>query len=150
MRFSSRSAAETKKIARGVVKAMHASRSKTARVLALTGTLGTGKTTFVQGLARALGIRNRVLSPTFILMQPFDVCVSQGRGARASRVWHIDCYRIENPNELLRVGLGDILEDPSNLVVIEWADKIKELLPKNTMWVRFEYGEKENERIITL
>lgn len=118
-------------------------------MLALTGALGAGKTTFVQGLTRALGIKNKVLSPTFILMQPFDIQASRAKRAFLSRVWHIDCYRIESPKELLGLGLGDILKDQDNLVVIEWADKVKELLPEDAILVNFEYGEGENRRTIT-
>lgn len=126
------------------------SRPRGARVLALAGALGAGKTTFVQGLARSLGAKDTVRSPTFILMQPFNVRVPQSKRVLFSRVWHIDCYRIESPKELQILGLDAILKDPRNLVVIEWADKIESLLPKDTVWVKFEHGKRENERIITL
>jgi tRNA threonylcarbamoyladenosine biosynthesis protein TsaE len=150
MNFSSRSAAETKKIAGEIALTLLAARPRGARVLALTGDLGAGKTTFVQGLLRALGIKSKVLSPTFILMQSFKVLTFKGRQASVSRFWHIDCYRIDHPQELKILGLAAILKDPHALVVVEWAEKIKEILPNDAIWIQFEYGKRENERAITV
>ena len=62
--------------------------------------------------------------------------------------YHIDCYRISNPEDLLDLDFKDIINQP-NIVVIEWAERVKEILPKNTRWIRFEYLY-QNERKITL
>ena len=61
---------------------------------------------------------------------------------------HIDCYRLENYDSLMDIGLEEYLNDSQSLVLIEWADKIKDKLPKNTKYIKFKLGKKENERII--
>lgn len=115
-----------------------------ARVLALVGELGSGKTTFVQGLAEALGVRGHVRSPTFVIMRPVATAHERFR-----TLWHIDCYRLDNSKALAVLGFEDILKDESSLVVIEWADRVSELLPEDAAWITFEYGKKDDERIVS-
>jgi tRNA threonylcarbamoyladenosine biosynthesis protein TsaE len=95
-------------------------------VLALQGELGAGKTTFVQGLARALGIRRPVTSPTFTL-------VSEYTGG-ALRLVHMDLYRLRDPDDLLAIGFHDYL-DRGSLVAVEWPERAGDLLPADTLWV---------------
>lgn len=142
----------TRKNAKG---APHQSKHGTgqALVFALSGELGSGKTTFVQGFLRGLGIRKRSPSPTFIIFRRFALprkeIKSFSRGRRHlpfANLYHVDAYRLKNPSELLTLGFREILADPKNLVLIEWADKIKKILPKNALRIRFRHGRKENER----
>lgn len=100
-------------------------------ILALTGDLGSGKTTFVQGLAQGLGILNRIISPTFILVREYNL--------KRKRLYHIDLYRLAGniEQEIKNLGLEDIWGKEENIVVIEWAEKIKGLLPKGTIWIKF-------------
>lgn len=112
------------------------------RVFALVGDLGVGKTTFVQAFLRELGVRGRVISPTFLLIKRYEV--------DKKNIYHIDAYRIQNEKELIVLGLKDILKDKNNIVLIEWADKIRRLVPKNAVWVYFEHGDKKKERIIKI
>lgn len=95
----------------------------TNRVFALVGDLGSGKTTFTQGLGKSLGI-HRLLSPTYILIRQYSLTDS-----RFSTLYHIDLYRLNDIKEALALGLEEILADPSNLIVIEWPQKVLELLP---------------------
>lgn len=95
-------------------------------VVALQGELGAGKTTFVQGLARALGIRRPVTSPTFTL-------VSEYAGG-ALRLVHMDLYRLRDPDDLLAIGFHDYLGRGS-LVAVEWPERAGDLLPTGTLWV---------------
>lgn len=93
-------------------------------VIALSGDLGAGKTTFAQGFAEGLGITDRVVSPTFLIIRQYPVSGSK------SFFYHIDLYRMENIN-LKDSGLEEILSEPSNIVLIEWAEKISGYLPKD-------------------
>lgn len=109
-------------------------------VLALHGELGAGKTTFVQGLARALGIDRPVGSPTFTLINEYP-------GSRA--LYHIDLYRVRDSAEALGLGLEDYLYG-KGITAIEWAERIADLLPPDTLHVRIEIGDGPEERFITL
>jgi tRNA threonylcarbamoyladenosine biosynthesis protein TsaE len=100
--------------------------------LALAGDLGSGKTTFTQGLARGLGVRAAVTSPTFTL-------INQYRTADGRLLQHVDCYRLSNaPLEMWDVGLGDLFAG-GDIVVIEWADRISGLLPDDYLEITFRY-----------
>lgn len=110
--------------------------------LALTGDLGSGKTTFTQGLAEGLGIEGRIISPTFILMRKYL--------APKLNFYHIDFYRLENglENEVKNLGIDDTWGKENNIVAIEWAEKIKDTLPAGTIWVRFENLGEEKRKIL--
>lgn len=118
------------------VKAKSRSKGRGASVFALSGELGGGKTTFVQGFLRGLGIKRRAASPTFILMRRFG------------NLHHLDAYRLKKPSELARLGFPEILRNPRNIVLVEWADRVRKLIPRNAIWIKFKHGKKENERII--
>ena len=92
-------------------------------IIALSGDLGAGKTTFAQGFAQGLGITDRSVSPTFLIIRQYPV------PQKKSFFYHIDLYRMDNIN-LKDSGLEEILSDSSNIVMIEWAEKISEYLPK--------------------
>ncbi len=95
-------------------------------VLALEGTLGAGKTYFTQQLAKALGVKGAVTSPTFVLMNVYSASPSLRHSI--THLVHIDCYRLDDPKELLNIGVTDWIGRPDTVVVIEWADKVKGLL----------------------
>lgn len=109
-------------------------------VLALHGDLGSGKTCFVQGLARALGVRQPVTSPTFTIVNEY--C------GRCPLV-HMDLYRISDPDELLSIDFESYL-DNEGITVIEWAERSGNWLPGNTIHIYFETGTDLGNRTITL
>ena len=113
---------------------------KNGAVLALHGDLGSGKTCFVQGLARALGVRQPVTSPTFTI-------VNEYRG-RCPLV-HMDLYRIGDPDELLSLDFENYL-NAEGITVIEWAERSGDWLPGNTMHIYFETGTDPDMRTITM
>jgi tRNA threonylcarbamoyladenosine biosynthesis protein TsaE len=115
-----------------------AARVRPGDVLALVGELGAGKTQWVKGLAAGIGSNATVTSPTFTLIHEYT-------GGRLP-LYHIDCYRLGNSEELLGIGLDEYL-DGRGVLVIEWADKFPELMPGTTRWVRFGIGEGE-ERML--
>jgi len=117
-----------------------ASGGKRGVVLALHGELGSGKTCFVQGLARALGVRQAVASPTFTIVNEYS--------GRCPLV-HMDLYRIQDPQELLSIDFENYF-DTKGIIVIEWAERAGNWLPGNTMHIYFETGTDLNKRIITM
>jgi tRNA threonylcarbamoyladenosine biosynthesis protein TsaE len=109
-------------------------------VMALSGELGSGKTTFTQGLARGLGIRAAVTSPTFVLLNRYPA--PDGRVLQ-----HADCYRLANaPLEMWDIGLTDLYEG-DDILVIEWADRIPSLLPEEHLEVTFTYLDENRRRL---
>lgn len=107
-------------------------------VVALVGELGAGKTTFVQGLARGLFVRDAVLSPSFVLAR-----THRGRLI----LHHMDAYRIYDPAELNEVGLDELLPPEEGVSVVEWADRIPDLIPHGALWVKFTVLSPERRRI---
>lgn len=117
---------------------------KHAFIIALEGNLGSGKTTYIQGLAMGLGIEENVLSPTFVILKEFSIAVSGFK-----KFYHIDAYRLKNSQELIELGFKDLIKNSENIIVIEWADRIKRLLPKKVIWVTFK-NFKGNKRKIQI
>ncbi|MDD5251433.1 MAG: tRNA (adenosine(37)-N6)-threonylcarbamoyltransferase complex ATPase subunit type 1 TsaE [Patescibacteria group bacterium] len=93
-------------------------------VVGLIGDLGAGKTTFVQRLSAALGIKKPVRSPTFILMQLFNLPVATAKKVRFRQVCHIDAYRLEKESELMAIGFADYAGAPDTVTLVEWAEKM--------------------------
>ena len=112
-------------------------------LVCLSGDLGSGKTTFVQGLAEELGIRKVVNSPTFLIMKKY----SARRDEALLRLYHFDCYRISDYQEILDLGWEEIISEKNNIIVIEWPEKIKKILPKKRLAIKFEFVD-ENVRKI--
>jgi tRNA threonylcarbamoyladenosine biosynthesis protein TsaE len=135
---------QTKKLGEFLAKKLKQGVRKKAFILALRGNLGGGKTTFLQGFAKGLGIKQKVLSPTFVILKRFKI-----KDLRLKNFYHIDCYRIRKSKEILDLGFKKIISDPKNIVAIEWAEKIKKILPKNTIWIKFEFVD-ENKRKIKI
>ncbi len=132
MIFKSNSVDETNQLAAKIAAKVKDS----GGVIALSGDLGAGKTTFTQGFAKALGIDEKIISPTFVIMRQHQVPNS------TKVLYHIDLYRLEDEANLNEVGVSEVFSNPDNIVVIEWAEKAKNQLPKNTIWIDFK---RENE-----
>ena len=123
---------------------------KGGETLALTGELGAGKTAFVKGLAKALGIKQVVQSPTFLLMKCYPIGKNQEPRINFQALCHVDAYRIKNGRELLAIGLGEKISNPQTVTVIEWANLVPELIPKNAIKIKFEHGRNDTERIVSI
>lgn len=118
---------------------------KEAKVVALSGGLGSGKTTFAQGFLRGLGVRGRITSPTFVIVKRYAL-----RAVRFGHAHHADFYRLRSISHLKPLEFKKILADPRNIVLIEWPEKVKGAIPKNTIRILFKYGKKENERVVKM
>lgn len=146
MEMVSSSPRVTQELAKFLAKEVLKDKPKTrhALVFALTGDLGSGKTTFIQGLAKGFGVKNRLVSPTFLIIRNYAI-----RNKKYKKLFHVDAYRIRKPSEMNVIGFKEDVTDPKNIVVIEWAEKIKRILPKDSVWIRFQHH-KENERVIEI
>lgn len=111
--------------------------------IALIGELGSGKTTFVKGLARGLGVKEIITSPTFVLFK-----VYRAHQGKVRQFVHVDCYRVSGV-EFKKIGLTDYLNRPDTVVAIEWGEKLPHL-PTNTVRLSFTHGRMEKERFITI
>jgi tRNA threonylcarbamoyladenosine biosynthesis protein TsaE len=110
-------------------------------ILALAGDLGTGKTVWVQGFARGLGVAEQVTSPTFTLVRPY-------RGHKLTLL-HADLYRLDRLSEVVDLGLLEQLDERA-VACIEWGDLAEAVLPADLLDVRLAYGDGEEDRTITL
>jgi len=128
-----------KKLAREILNCFS---TKKTVVIGLIGDLGGGKTTFVQGMAKGLGITEKILSPTFVIMRRFQVS-----SFKFQDFYHIDCYRIQKPKDILGLGFREIISDPKNIVAVEWADRIKKIMPQNATWIKFTFVDKNTRKI---
>lgn len=109
-------------------------------VLALHGDLGSGKTTFIQGLAKGLGIQNKIISPTFIIMRTYEI--------NPKTFYHVDLYRIKDEKDITELGLIELMQDTQNIFAIEWPEKIEKILPKKRIDIFFEYIDENKRKII--
>lgn len=134
---------KTQKIAALLVKTILENPENSPRIFCLHGNLGAGKTTFIQGAAKALKIKNKILSPTFVIMKDFPL----SKKFAFKRFYHIDCYRIEKPEEILALGFKNIAKNPQNLIFIEWPERIKKIIPRNSVWLEFEIKGKNQRQI---
>jgi len=117
-------------------------RRRHALIIALIGELGAGKTTFVKGFARGLHIAGRILSPTFTLLKVHPL-----EAKYYSFLYHVDCYRITARDVKRALGWEKLLKDRRSIVVVEWADRIKKLLPKRRIDVFFSCSNKTSRTL---
>ncbi len=135
MEKTSRSADETISIAREFSKKI-----KPGTVIALSGDLGSGKTTFIKGLAAGFGLKDsgKITSPTFALMHIYP---------SKPQVYHFDLYRLESIKEIEDMGFEEFISDPAVVTCVEWAEKAGELIPKNAVRIDFEVIDANSRKI---
>ncbi|MEK7505449.1 MAG: tRNA (adenosine(37)-N6)-threonylcarbamoyltransferase complex ATPase subunit type 1 TsaE [Patescibacteria group bacterium] len=137
----SKSLEETAKFAAEVLEKVSVGKKEGATVLALRGDLGSGKTAFVKGLAKELGVEELVTSPTFVLEKIYKI-----NHLVFTHLVHIDAYRLEDEHELLALGFRDLISDGGNLIAIEWPERVAKALPKDAFYINFKTiaeGERE-------
>ncbi|MFA5157589.1 MAG: tRNA (adenosine(37)-N6)-threonylcarbamoyltransferase complex ATPase subunit type 1 TsaE [Patescibacteria group bacterium] len=134
MDYLSKSLKETENLA-----AQFLSKNPDVRLIGLVGDLGSGKSAFVKGVAKFLGISKNVTSPTFVIMKNYK--------ARSKKLIHIDAYRLENINDLNSLGFDELLSDDKNLIFIEWPEKVFVEFPQAMKIVKFKYINDETRQI---
>ena len=141
MEFLSKNTEDTKYIAHRFVSDLKTSQGE-ALVFGLYGDLGAGKTTFMKYVASEFGIQETIQSPTFVIMKKYKLVNST-----FDFLIHIDSYRLESGEEILKLDWLQIIRNPKNIIFIEWPDKIKDVMPEHKK-IFFEHIT-ENERKIT-
>lgn len=130
-RFRALSLEEFSSVASSIARRFCA--AKAATVVALSGELGAGKTTFVQAIAREYGILETVNSPTFVIEKVYSLSE-----APFEKLIHIDAYRLKEARELEMLGWNDLVSNPANLIFVEWPEKVPGLIPQDAIKVRFD------------
>ncbi len=125
MRYVPTNLEETQKIAEDFVSSITPFSDK-AFVIGLYGDLGAGKTSFTQAVGKKLGVKDVVTSPTFVIEKIYPL-----EGQKFSHLIHIDTYRLEKSEELLKLGWNEILKDGGNIILVEWADKVSDIMPEH-------------------
>lgn len=126
---------ETKKIGEKI-----ASQLKKGDIVCLEGDLGAGKTTLSKAIAFALGVKEHVTSPTFTIVHEYQGIMP---------LYHFDVYRIDDVDEMFEIGFEEYILG-EGISLIEWADKIKELIPEGSIWIKILNGSNIEERVIQI
>ncbi len=116
-------------------------------IIGLVGELGAGKTNLIKGIGQGLGVKQTITSPTFVLMKVYPL---KSLNSKIKRLVHVDAYRLKTGQDLIAIGLQDYLKNSETITVIEWANKIKNILPKKTIFAKIEFTNKPNQRIIKI
>lgn len=134
---------ELRAFAERVAKDIQAVQVSGAAILALTGELGAGKTTFTQALAKALGVTETVTSPTFVVMKRYPI-----QSERFYSLVHVDLYRVDDVSELAPLRFNEEIQNPKNLIVVEWPERAPGVIPMTAMPIAFTVGEAGARTII--
>jgi tRNA threonylcarbamoyladenosine biosynthesis protein TsaE len=147
-KFTTTSKAQTQKLGEALAKEL-----KGGEIICLSGDLGTGKTTFTQGLLKGLDIKGPYTSPTFVIMKHYhETCNMKHETKKMLHatcsvlhdIYHIDAYRIK-AEDLLELSWKEITADKNNIVIVEWAERVKKAIPQNAIWIKFKWID-ENKR----
>lgn len=144
-RMTTKSAKETIRLSGEIISRAKTIKTRGATVIGFSGELGAGKTTLIQGIGKALGVREKIQSPTFVILKTYPIAK---RGAPWRAMVHIDAYRLEHAKDALPLGLSRMLKEKENLFCIEWPEKIKSFLPKTMLWVELRHTGKNHRHII--
>ena len=163
MEFLSQSLKDTKQFAAEFVARISENPRDSATVVGLYGNLGSGKTTFVQCVGEILNVAEHITSPTFLIVKSYrparpqpDRIVLAGNSHSGrlqvtsfKKLIHIDGYRLKSGEELRKLGFGELLRNPDNLILIEWADLVADILPANHIKLSFEFVDEKTRKITT-
>lgn len=144
--YTTHSPEETQNIASAIVTALGKIQGKrgTSTIIALQGNLGAGKTVFVKGVARVLGIEETITSPTFVIEKMYTL----PEGKPWKKLIHIDAYRLQSEEELSSIDWVNIATDPNNLIVMEWPEQVGMGVPDRAVWIEFEVLDENTRKLL--
>jgi tRNA threonylcarbamoyladenosine biosynthesis protein TsaE len=142
MQFLSKSLEETAAVAADFLKYLSALQNDSAVVVGLYGNLGSGKTSFTQALGKTLGVLENITSPTFVIMKRFVL-----HDHSFENLIHIDAYRLEAPGEIEKLGWKEAIADRRNLILVEWPEKVGNVMPENHIKIHFTFIDETTRQI---
>lgn len=138
--FVTSSAKETQKLGE-----LFAAELKGGEIVCLSGELGAGKTTFSQGFLKGLGAQGPYTSPTFMVMKHYEIKPS--KASKIRNVYHVDAYRV-GPDDMLNLGWDEIVSDKANIIIVEWAQRIRKIIPDCSICIDFSWVDENERRIV--
>lgn len=132
------------KVAKDLINKVTRLKNTKATVIALQGDLGSGKTTLTQEIAKILGVKENIISPTFVIMKSYSI-----KNKKFGKLIHIDAYRLEKSEELFKLGWQELIEDEKNLIILEWPEKVPKCVPKDSIFIDL-YHKDDDTRILKL
>ena len=130
-------------IAEKLIEKIMLHKTDTATVVALNGELGAGKTNLTQEVSLLLGIKEKIISPTFVIMKNYKI----NKNKKFKNLIHIDAYRIDNPDEFSHFKWQDFFLNKENLILIEWPEKVAKIIPQNSIKVFLSHIDEETRKI---
>ncbi|HRH30452.1 MAG TPA: tRNA (adenosine(37)-N6)-threonylcarbamoyltransferase complex ATPase subunit type 1 TsaE [Candidatus Paceibacterota bacterium] len=143
MLIKTKSLKEFEGVALGFAKKLRPN-TQGATVVLLSGDLGAGKTTMTQVIGKNFGVEKVMQSPTFMIIRNYELKINN-----FEQLFHIDAYRLESEKEIEKLGFQEIISNPKNLVLIEWPEKIKKILPRKVFKISIEHIN-EKERLVEI
>lgn len=134
---------ETKALAKVFLDKIIKEKNDGALVVGLSGELGAGKTHFTQEIAKLLGIKKKLTSPTFVIMKRYAL-----KNKKWKNFFHIDAYRLKSHNEILKLGWQEMISNKENLIFIEWPEMVKKAMPKKYIKVKISHLPKKNKNTV--
>ena len=136
---------------------MLAEEIKDGRIICMIGELGSGKTTFTQGLLKGLKVKGPYTSPTFVIMKQYHIAHNMEHKTKKTKmlhvscsmphvVYHIDAYRVKS-EDIINLGWEEMIKEKNNVIIIEWADRIEEIIPSDVVWIKFEWLDENRRKI---
>lgn len=131
-----------KKTAKDIIVEISKSKRKGAAIVAFSGDLGAGKTTLTKEIAQELGIKESVISPTFVIMKIYKT-----KDKIFKNLVHIDAYRLESSKELLHLGWEELIKNKENFIIVEWPERVPECLTQDVYHVDIEHVDDRTRNI---
>ncbi len=138
---------QKRQISEKILNKVSKTKNKKAKVIALSGELGAGKTTLTKEIGKLLEIKNVIISPTFVIMKIYQTGEGSKYYSQFKKLIHIDAYRLDDPLELLKFGWGEMVDDKNNLIILEWPERVMGSTDKETFWVKLKHIDDETRSL---